>query len=84
MPLPVAHRILLTGVESDRPQLEGATAHGTPGHATGSGHGDQHMVEGKPTKARGFFRNREQHAEVTSPEARLPELEGSSRPAQPE
>ena len=65
VPLPVAHRILLTGVESDRPALAGPTAHGEQGHATGAGYGDQHEVlvaggpapshHGKRDKVRGFF-----------------------------
>ncbi len=65
VPLPVAHRILLTRVESDRPALTGATAHGEQGHATGSGYGDLHEVavaggpapaaHGKREKVRGFF-----------------------------
>ncbi len=44
VPLPVAHRVLLTGVESDAPALEGATAHGEPGQPTGAGYGDAHLV----------------------------------------
>jgi len=45
VPLPVAHRIQLTGVESDRPELAGATAHGQSGQASGPGYGSQHVVD---------------------------------------
>jgi len=52
VPLPVAHRISLTGVESDRPELEGATAHGSSGTPKGAGYGDTHVVDAE-TGSRG-------------------------------
>ncbi len=63
VPLPVPHRIALTGVESDAPALAGATAHGAEGKPKGPGYGDQHVVEAAPSdshgskreKVRGFF-----------------------------
>ena len=63
VPLPVPHQIALTGVESDRPQLAGATAHGAEGTPKGPGYGDEHIVEASPAdshnskreKVRGFF-----------------------------
>ncbi|CAA9319698.1 MAG: Ubiquinol-cytochrome C reductase, cytochrome B subunit [uncultured Frankineae bacterium] len=88
VPLPAVYRISLTGVESDRPQLEGATAHGEEGAPKGPGYGDQHVVEGAPEKVPGFFRaKRRSGASDTSaprPEGALPELERSGKPAPPE
>ena len=88
VPLPAVYRISLTGVESDRPQLEGATAHGEEGAPKGPGYGDQHVVEGAPEKVPGFFRaKRRSGSSDTSaprPEGALPELERSGKPAPPE
>jgi ubiquinol-cytochrome c reductase cytochrome b subunit len=88
VPLPAVYRIALTGVESDRPQLEGATAHGEEGSPKGPGYGDQHVVEAAPERVPGFFRaKRRSGAEDTSaprPEAAMPELERSGKPAPPE
>ncbi len=44
VPMPVAYQLALTGVESDRPGLEGPTAHGASGHPSGPGYGEQHVV----------------------------------------
>ena len=52
VPLPVAHHIQLTGVESDRPELQGATAHGQAGQAKGPGYGDTHVLDAE-TGSRG-------------------------------
>ena len=82
VPLPVPHRIALTGVESDRPQLEGATAHGPEGSPKGAGYGDQHVVEAgngagghasKREKVRGFFfdKRSDQDTAAARPEATL-------------
>ncbi len=73
--LPVAHRILLTGVESDKPMLAGATAHGQEGTPSGPGYGDQHEIavsgdhahSGRRDKVRGFFF--EKRPAATAPEA---------------
>ena len=43
VPLPAVYRIALTGVESDRPQLEGATDHGAEGQPKGPGYGDEQL-----------------------------------------
>ncbi|MCW2606463.1 MAG: qcrB [Frankiales bacterium] len=87
VPLPVPQRLALVGVESDRPGLEGPTAHGEPGTPKGSGHGDAHMVEtSKREKVRGFFFEKKgsQDTAAPRPESTLPELETSGRPSQPE
>ncbi len=84
VPLPVPHRIALTGVESDRPELEGATAHGHEGQPKGPGYGDKHVVGaqdghgGKKRKdVRGFFYDRRDKSNTASarPEATLPDRE---------
>ena len=84
VPLPAPYRIMLTGVESDRPELAGPTAHGEEGHPKGPGYGDQHAVEGAPERVPGFFRaKRRSGPEDTSaprPEAALP----AGRPSAPE
>nr|WP_294694481.1 ubiquinol-cytochrome c reductase cytochrome b subunit [uncultured Friedmanniella sp.] len=76
VPLPVPHRIALTGVESDRPQLEGATAHGAEGKPKGAGYGDEHMVEAsagnghgskKRDKVRGFFFDKREDDDTSAP-----------------
>ncbi len=88
VPLPAPYRIALTGVESDRPQLAGATAHGEEGQPKGPGYGDQHVVEGAPEKVPGFFRAKRRSGpsdtSAPRPEAALPELERSGKPAPPE
>jgi ubiquinol-cytochrome c reductase cytochrome b subunit len=85
VPLPVPHRIALTGVESDRPQLEGATAHGEEGRPKGPGYGDEHIVDAhsgghatsKREKVRGFFFEKKSDSTTAAarPEATLPERE---------
>ncbi len=86
VPLPVPQRLALTGVESDRPMLQGPTAHGVPGHPTGPGFGDQHVVENKAAKVRGFFFEKKGDVATAAPrpESAMPELEKSGRPSQPE
>ncbi len=86
VPLPVPQRLALTGVESDRPMLDGPTAHGVPGHPTGPGYGDQHVVESKKSRVKGFFFEKQADPSTAAPrpESALPELEKSGRPAQPE
>ena len=88
VPLPAVYRIALTGVESDRPQLEGATAHGEEGKPKGPGYGDQHVVEGAPERVPGFFRAKRRSGpsdtSAPRPEAAMPELERSGKPAPPE
>jgi ubiquinol-cytochrome c reductase cytochrome b subunit len=82
VPLPVPQRLALTGVESDRPGLAGPTAHGEPGHPTGPGFGDQHVVESAPARSRGFFfeKRADRSTSAPRPESTLPELEKSGRP----
>ena len=81
VPLPVAHRIMLTGVESDAPALAGATAHGQEGQPKGPGYGDDHQVGalagGKREKVRGFFMEKRSDSKTAAarPEATLPERE---------
>ncbi len=81
VPLPVPHRIMLTGVESDRPELAGATAHGSEGSPKGPGYGDQHEVgaapHGKRDKVRGFFFDKRGDSSTAAPrpEASLPQRE---------
>ncbi len=83
VPLPVPHRIALTGVESDRPMLAGATAHGEEGRPSGPGYGDQHEVElagsggSRREKVRGFFFEKKNSADTAAPrpEATLPQRE---------
>jgi ubiquinol-cytochrome c reductase cytochrome b subunit len=88
VPLPAVYRIALTGVESDRPQLEGATDHGAEGQPKGPGYGDQHVVESAPERVPGFFRAKRRSGpsdtSAPRPEAALPELERSGKPAPPE
>ena len=88
VPLPAVYRIALTGVESDRPQLEGATDHGAEGKPKGPGYGDQHVVESAPERVPGFFRAKRRSGpsdtSAPRPEAALPELERSGKPAPPE
>ncbi len=88
VPLPAVYRIALTGVESDRPQLEGPTGHGQEGKPKGPGYGDQHVVEGAPERVPGFFRAKRRSGpsdtSAPRPEAALPELERSGKPAPPE
>ena len=88
VPLPAVYRIALTGVESDRPELEGPTAHGEEGHPKGPGYGDQHIVEGEPEKVPGFFRAKRRSGpsdtSAPRPEAAMPELERSGKPAPPD
>jgi ubiquinol-cytochrome c reductase cytochrome b subunit len=88
VPLPAVYRIALTGVESDRPELEGPTAHGEEGHPKGPGYGDQHVVEGEPEKVPGFFRAKRRSGPSDTatprPEAAMPELERSGKPAPPD
>ena len=45
VPTPHVYTIALTGVESDRPGLEGPTAHGAEGQPKGPGYGDTHVGE---------------------------------------
>ena len=87
VPLPVPYRIALTGVESDRPALEGATAHGAPGQPKGAGYGDTHEIGagadgdgdhgGKRHKIRGFFfeKREDEGTAAPRPEATLPDRE---------
>ena len=88
VPLPAVYRIALTGVESDRPQLEGATDHGAEGKPKGPGYGDQHVVENAPERVPGFFRAKRRSGpsdtSAPRPEAAMPELERSGKPAPPE
>ncbi len=88
VPLPAVYRISLTGVESDRPELAGATAHGEEGHPKGPGYGDEHVVEGAPERVPGFFRAKRRSGpsdtSAPRPEAALPELERSGKPAPPD
>ncbi len=82
--LPAVYRIQLTGVESDRPQLAGATAHGEEGTPKGPGYGDQHVVEAADKG--GFFRRPKTSAQAR-PESSMPELaelEASGKPSAPE
>ena len=81
VPLPAVYRISLTGVESDRPQLDGPTAHGEEGKPKGPGYGDQHVLEAAPRG--GFFRGPKNKAQAR-PESEMPELERSGKPAKPE
>ena len=81
--LPAVYRITLTGVESDRPGLEGATAHGEPGTPKGPGYGDEHVVEAAAPRG-GFFRAPKAVEAKARPESAMPELEKSGRPAKPE
>ena len=71
VPLPVPHRIALTGVESDRPALEGATAHGSEGTPKGPGYGDEHVVGAAQTskreKVRGFFFEKRDDGDTAAP-----------------
>ena len=85
VPLPAVYRISLTGVESDRPALEGATAHGAEGKPKGPGYGDEHEVA-VSTPRGGFFRagKHEPQTSHPSPSAAMPELERSGKPAKPE
>jgi ubiquinol-cytochrome c reductase cytochrome b subunit len=81
VPMPVAQRILLTGVESDRPDLAGATAHGEVGRPSGPGYGDTHEVArrdlepaaptGKRAKVRGFFFEKRPPEPAAQPEREL-------------
>jgi len=81
VPLPVPYRVLLTGVESDRPALAGATAHGSEGTPKGAGYGDQHVVgaapHGKRDKVRGFFFEKRSSTSTAAarPESTLPDRE---------
>ncbi len=88
VPLPAVYRIALTGVESDRPQLEGATDHGAEGQPKGPGYGDEHVVENTPERVPGFFRAKRRSGpsdtSVPRPEGAMPELERSGKPAPPE
>jgi hypothetical protein len=88
VPLPAVYRVALTGVESDRPQLEGATDHGAEGKPKGPGYGDQHVVENAPERVPGFFRakRRSGPSDTSAPVLRapMPELERSGKPAPPE
>jgi ubiquinol-cytochrome c reductase cytochrome b subunit len=88
VPLPAVYRIALTGVESDRPQLEGATDHGSEGTPKGPGYGDQHVVENAPERVPGFFRAKRRSGpsdtSAPRPEGAMPELERSGKPAPPE
>ena len=88
VPLPAVYRIALTGVESDRPQLEGATDHGSEGSPKGPGYGDQHVIENAPERVPGFFRAKRRSGpsdtSAPRPEAAMPELERSGKPAPPE
>ena len=88
VPLPAVYRIALTGVESDRPELEGATAHGAEGEPKGPGYGDQHVIENAPERVPGFFRAKRRSGpsdtSAPRPEAAMPELERSGKPAPPE
>jgi len=86
VPLPAVYRIGLTGVQSDRAELEGEPAHhGAPGDSAGPG---QHALEAEPAKRGGFFRPKHQDQKPTEaprPEgATSNELERSGRPAKPE
>jgi ubiquinol-cytochrome c reductase cytochrome b subunit len=72
VPLPVPHRVLLTGVErSERPALE----HADDTAAHGPGHVEQHEVEGTGPRPRGFFRNKSATAAQTKVGAEQRELE---------
>jgi len=88
VPLPAVYRISLTGVESDRPELEGATAHGAEGQSKGPGYGDEHVVENAPERVPGFFRGKRRSGpsdtSAPRPEGAMPELERSGKPAPPE
>ncbi|MDP9466283.1 MAG: cytochrome bc complex cytochrome b subunit [Actinomycetota bacterium] len=88
VPLPAVYRIALTGVESDRPQLEGATDHGAEGQPKGPGYGDEHVVENSPERVPGFFRAKRRSGpsdtSAPRPEGAMPELERSGKPAPPE
>jgi len=88
VPLPAVYQIALTGVESDRPQLDGATAHGEEGKPKGPGYGDQHIVEAAPERVPGFFRAKRRSGPSDTaaprPEGAMPELERSGKPAPPE
>ena len=88
VPLPAVYRIALTGVESDRPGLDGPTAHGQRGEPKGPGYGDEHVIESQPAKMGGFFRAKRQDPKTTAlprPESATPnELERSGRPSKPE
>ena len=81
--LPAVYRISLTGVESDRPELAGATAHGQEGAPKGPGYGDEHVVEAKAPRG-GFFRAGKAGTAQARPESAMPELERSGKPAKPE
>jgi ubiquinol-cytochrome c reductase cytochrome b subunit len=82
VPAPAVYSIALTGVESDRPNLEGPTAHGEQGEPKGPGYGDEHVVgsgsaEDTPSRPRGFFRARggDDRDGRSRPEATMPEIE---------
>ena len=86
VPLPVAHQIMLTGVESDRPMVEGGAAHGAGEDGPkGAGYGDQHAVEvaggaGGHTspreKVRGFFfEKKSTSSEATRSQSAAPQRE---------
>jgi ubiquinol-cytochrome c reductase cytochrome b subunit len=71
VPAPMVYQIELTGVEPDRPAVEG-------GHAPeGPGYGEQHVVRADRHKARGFFREKRQDADTAAPrpESTLPPAE---------
>jgi len=81
--LPAVYRITLTGVESDRPELAGATAHGEQGKPKGPGYGDEHVVQVKVPRG-GFFRGPKAVEAQPRTESAMPELERSGKPAKPE
>ena len=84
--LPAVYRISLTGVESDRPALDGHSAHGEAGEVKGPGYGDEHVVAAAAPRG-GFFRAPkavEAKARPESATTAVPELERSGKPAKPE
>ena len=86
VPLPAVYRISLTGVESDRPALDGHSAHGEAGEVKGIGYGDKHVVAAAPPRG-GFFRAPKAVEAKARPESvttAAPELERSGKPAKPE
>ena len=86
VPLPAVYRISLTGVESDRPALDGHSAHGEAGEVKGPGYGDKHVVAAAPPRG-GFFRAPKAVEAKARPESATtapPELERSGKPAKPE
>ena len=69
VPAPMVYQIQLTGVEPDRPQLEGG------GHSPeGPGYGEKHVVRADKGRSKGFFREKRQDPDTAAPrpESTLP------------